>query len=215
MSNYQQTIYAIESALLDAQEDGTVGAFEDYYNTPVKNTVLDSLNEEQARSALIDFYKLYDGFSYKWSSEAKESIGGRISFMRLQHVFQDWEGRLFDSEDIEENDLIQYFHPFDLITEEAQCGILIGQPFEDSEIYYNESGSPETDGLDVDFAGYLQMAYESRVFMYWPKVLLDIQTGEESVETKRFKEHMPQIFPDFTWENYLAIYESLRLSNNS
>jgi len=38
---------------------------------------------------------------------------------------------------------------------------------------------------------------------YWPDVLLDIQYGKESSETKNFKEMMPKIFVDFNWDHYV------------
>jgi len=56
------------------------------------------------------------------------------------------------------------------------------------------------------------MALAARVYYYWPKVLLDIQSGEESAETLDFKHNMPLIFPDFNWSEFEKKYQSLRLS---
>lgn len=39
--------------------------------------------------------------------------------------------------------------------------------------------------------------------------------GIDSVETETFKTEMPKIFPDWTWENFIAKFESLRLSNKN
>ncbi|WP_336732808.1 hypothetical protein [Chryseobacterium sp. VD8] len=39
--------------------------------------------------------------------------------------------------------------------------------------------------------------------------------GIGSVETETFKTEMPKIFPDWTWENFIAKFESLRLSNKN
>ena len=125
---------------------------------------------------------------------------------------QNWEGQLYESEDLEEEALIQFFKPFDLITDEAQCGFLLEPGFESRAMYYNRSGVPNLYNLDIDLKGYLTMALASRIYYYWPKVLLDIQVGEESVETQQFKQNMPQIFPDFDWEDYVEKYQSLRLS---
>ena len=162
---------------------------------------------------LVEFYELIsDGIQLNWNLKQNNEIGGQLHFLTMEEILKDWKGKLFDEDDISENDLIQYFHPFDLITPEAQCGIMLGMGYEDLEIYYNFSSSSDTEGLDLDFAGYLEMSREARVFFYWPKVLLDIQNEEESPETEKFKTHMPEIFQDFSWNNFKSRYESLRLS---
>ena len=56
------------------------------------------------------------------------------------------------------------------------------------------------------------MAFEAKIFEYWPLVLLDIQNNHESPETIKFKKEMPKIFDDFDWEKFVEKYESLRLS---
>ncbi len=58
------------------------------------------------------------------------------------------------------------------------------------------------------------MAYEAKVFYYWPRVLLDIQNGTECYETERFKKEMPKLFADFNWDKFVEKYQSLRLSKN-
>jgi len=69
--------------------------------------------------------------------------------------------------------------------------------------------------LDLDYEGYTQMALEGRVFNHWQQVLLyymgDVDTGGSETET--FKTEMPRIFPDWKWENFIARFESVRLSN--
>lgn len=59
------------------------------------------------------------------------------------------------------------------------------------------------------------MAIEARVFYNWQVVLLFYMNGVGIglVETEIFKTEMPKIFPDWTWENFIAKFESLRVSN--
>ncbi|MCS4300847.1 hypothetical protein [Chryseobacterium sp. BIGb0232] len=75
----------------------------------------------------------------------------------------------------------------------------------------------ELNNLDLDYNGYTQMAFEARVFNHWQRVLLYWMNGEGigSAETEAFKTEMPKIFPDWTWENFIAKFESLRLSNKN
>ena len=111
-----------------------------------------------------------------------------------------------------EEELLEFFKPFDLVTDEAECGFLHRPGFSSAAIYYHRIGRPQLYNLDLDFSGYLEMALAARVYYYWPKVLLDIQSGEESPETLDFKHNMPLVFPDFSWEGFVEKYQSLRLS---
>lgn len=164
-------------------------------------------------SAFYFFYnKISNGLELSWNLDKNDDIGGNMHFLKMEQFLQNWKGNLFNDKDIEQNDLIAYFHPFDLITPESQCGVMIGMDYEDNEIYFHYSTNPETFGLDIDFEGYLEMAKEAKIFLYWPKVLLDIQNKEEGVESKLFKDWMPKVFPDFDWKKFVNRYESLRLS---
>jgi hypothetical protein len=51
--------------------------------------------------------------------------------------------------------------------------------------------------LDICLEGYIDLAIHARAFSYWQQVLIDIQQGTESPETRKFKEWMPKIFKDF------------------
>lgn len=194
-----------------ARKKNKIKVFDYHFFLPLKDIEIISNN-----IPLKDFYqKVANGFELEWSVEVGGEIGGRMHFLPMEQVLQDWKTKLYNENDLEQNDLIQFFHPFDLITPEAQCGIMIGTPYIDHEIYFNYSPYPETEGLDLNFEGYLEMAKEARIFYYWPKVLLDIQAQTESPETKAFKQHMPQIFPEFSWAAFVEKYESLRLSKQS
>lgn len=211
MEKYIEWNEELSLYLILAIESNLISDFDDSYNLPITEDVLNNSKINMVTSCIIDFYKMFDGFKLEWSDTAGD-LGGCMHFLKMEEVLQNWKGNLYDEDDLEENDLIEFFHPFDLITPEAQCGIMIGMEYEDHEIHYNYSGTAETLGLDVDFEGYLEMAKEARIFFYWPKVLLDIQNKEENPETLSFKKNMPKIFPDFKWENFVAKYESLRLS---
>lgn len=73
-------------------------------------------------------------------------------------------------------------------------------------------GDKWVSGLDLDVEGYFKMAFASKVFFYWQVVLIDIKEGTLSDETKTFKKEMPKIFTDFHWDEFVNLYESLRLS---
>ncbi len=199
-------------SLIKAQEKKKL-KFEENYNMTIESPFLDDALKKKVDVNLLEFYKeISDGFRIKWFSDEEKGIGGNIHFMEMKHVLADQKGNLYDDQDIQMNDLIQYYKPFDLISETFSCGFLITPDFVSTSIYCHNSPDPETYDLDLDFAGYMEMAYEAKIFQYWPKVLLDIKANYESAETKAFKEHMPKIFEDFDWDSFVQKYESLRLS---
>lgn len=187
---------------------GRLTKTEEYIGLPVeKKKIVRSLPKSLRR-----LFRYANGMEIRWQSTQIDEAGGRLQFLKVEQVLQDWKGQIYEEEDLLENDLIQYFKPIDLVTDEAQCGFLNEPGFKSKSIYYNRSGEAQLYDLDLNFKGYLEMALASCIYYYWPKVLLDIQSGEESVEMENFKVNMPKIFPDFSWDNYVAQYQSLRLS---
>jgi hypothetical protein len=157
-----------------------------------------------------------NGFSFKWKPKKKDISGGVMQFMSMEDMLQDWKkSGLYTDDDVLENDLLEYYKPFDLLTETFSCGLIITPQYIGQSIYCHNAPYPQMYNLDIDFAGYLEMAKESLIFPYWPKVLLDIQTNEECYETEFFKEEMPNLKDNFNWEEFKAKYESLRLSKKN
>jgi hypothetical protein len=171
-------------------------------------------DEERLNKLPNQFRKIYEyanGVKFSWRSAKFPDVGGNLNFIELNHVLADGLGSTYEKQDLAENELIEFFKPFDLISEEAECGFLLNPGFESKEIYFRKVGSPQIYGLGVDIDGYLKMAVRSSVFYYWPKVLIDIQANDESEETKKFKKYMPEMFSDFKWESFLAEYKELQL----
>lgn len=161
-----------------------------------------------------DFYRnVSDGYSFEWWSDEENGIGGKLRFSSSKYLFAD--AGLYDGEGDEE---LKYFHPLDYPTPESFVGFIIMPDNTIYEsLYYMSVSDYELNNLDLDYEGYTQMALESRVFNHWQRVLLYYMDGEGigSVETEIFKTEMPKIFPDWTWENFIAKFESLRLSNKN
>ncbi|WP_123956672.1 hypothetical protein [Chryseobacterium mucoviscidosis] len=160
-----------------------------------------------------DFYKNEsDGYSFEWWNDKKNGIGGKLEFASSQYLFAD--AGLYDGEGDED---LKYFRPLDYPTPESYVGFIITPDTVDESLYLMSISDYELNNLDLDYEGYTQMAVEARVFNHWQRVLLYYMDGEGigSVETETFKTEMPKIFPDWTWENFIAKFESLRLSNKN
>ena len=144
----------------------------------------------------------------------KKGIGGKIKLVETKYLFSEENYILYDEGDDED---LKYFRPLDYPTPETYVGFIIKPDVIYKSLYYMSVSNYELNNLDLDYEGYTQMAVESRVFNHWQRVLLYYMNGEGigSVETETFKTEMPKIFPDWTWENFIAKFESLRLSNKN
>lgn len=210
-------IYGIEFGIEDVKDDNPqiIQELNVQYNNETEQSILYKVSEElNLDENFIDLYRAYNGLKIDWATDDERKTGGRMHFLSMEEVIKSWEGYLYEDDEVAEDADIRFFHPFDLISEEAQCGIIIDPNSDIKSIFYNYSGEMEIYSLDLDFKGYLEMALEAKVFYYWPKVLLDIKNNEESEETKKFKEEMPKIFKDFNFNQFVDKYNSLRISNN-
>lgn len=212
MNRYFEWHAEISYKLMLAKDSGRILKFKDSYGLPIDEAMLSGGKSSDIPPDMIELYRMFNGFEFNWVADDKGKTGGNMHFLKMEQVLQNWEGSLFDDSDIAQNSLIKYFHPFDLITPEAQCGIMIGLEYKDEEIYFNMSPYPNTEGLDINFNGYLEIAKESCAYYYWPMVLIDIRKSEEGHHSKMFKQNMPLIFPDFNWDKFVEKYQSLRLS---
>jgi hypothetical protein len=198
----------MNDALREPRDSGLINLDKEWYNLPAN----DQEQLSELPTAIQTLYTYANGVEIRWQSTKDLAQGGRLQFLELENVLKDGLGEIYDKEDLEEEELLEFFKPFDLVTDEAECGFLHRPGFASESMYYHRTGRPQLYNLDIDFSGYLEMALAARVYYYWPKVLLDIQSGEESVETVNFKHNMPLVFPDFSWEEFKEKYQSLRLS---
>lgn len=212
----EEFIFELENNLYDIQEENPqlIKEVNSRSNNPIEEPLLTKVTEElKLDTNLIDLYLSYNGLKIEWAADDERTITGRMHFLSMEEITKSWEGYLYEDDEVAANADIRFFHPFDLISDEAQCGIIIKPNSDIKSIFYNYSGEMEIYSLDIDFKGYLEMAWEAKVFFYWPKVLLDIKNGGEGSATKKFKAEMPKIFKDFNYNHFVDKYQSLRLSN--
>ncbi|MDN4013700.1 hypothetical protein QX233_14575 [Chryseobacterium gambrini] len=204
----------IFDSLIKAKEQKKIKYF-DIRTKPSLKVVLEDLNRlDIIHKGIKRFYeKRGDGFELEWWANEKKGIGGKIQFAQTKYLFSE-DNNLYDEEDEED---LKYFRPLDYPTPESYVGFIITPDTIDESLYYMSISDYELNDLDLDYEGYTQMAVEARVFNHWQLVLLYYMDGEGIglVETETFKTEMPKIFPDWTWENFIAKFESLRLSNKN
>lgn len=207
---------SLHESLLIIQEDfKTIKEIDSNGNISLKIDLPELIRLDSVHKGIEEFYKKSnDGWELEWYSDKKKGIGGKMKLAETKYLFSEENYILYDEGDDED---LKYFRPLDYPTPETYVGFIIKPDVIYKSLYYMSVSNYELNNLDLDYEGYTQMAVESRVFNHWQRVLLYYMNGEGigSVETETFKTEMPKIFPDWTWENFIAKFESLRLSNKN
>ncbi len=204
----------LDEALLEAQHNHkTIASIDGDGNIPYDGDSPELNRLENIHPGIEAFFKtVNNGYSSNWKKDPANLIGGNIQLAELQHVLAGANGNgIYFNEDLPQDADIRFFHPLDFPTPETYVGFIIKPATIYPSVYYLH-GDNELSNLDLDFHGYTEMAYEARVFNYWQRVLLEYMNGNSSEITKTFQTEMPQIFPDWTWENFIEKFESLRIS---
>ena len=160
--------------------------------------------------ALINFYLVNEWWKVFWKSKPDNEIKyeGSINFMPLEQVLYHWDEEFGGNSWSPE---MKGFKPLDMFYESAGCvGFFIDR--EDKKGLYLYKFDGETQALDIDFEGYLKLLGMSKGYGWWQNSLIEIATGISQPNVKAFKEEMPKIFTNFSWDEFCELYESLRLS---
>ena len=200
----------IESKLYKLEKQKSIKNFETKYNVHFDKKSLE-ISQYKLPKEFLEVYETTNGMKITWEDSKNKNVRGQVHFLKMNEVVSNWEGQIYEKEDLENNDLLAFFHPFDLVTSEAQCGFMITPEETYKSIFYNKSGQTETERLELDFAGYVTMLYHSAAYQNWPLVILDIINNEESSFTKEFKANMKALFEDFSWDEYVETFNQLRL----
>lgn len=199
----------LQLKLIDAKDENLI-TLETWFNNPF----IPSSDIENYRlpSSFLDIYQKSDGMIIQWEATNIEQAYGRMEFLAMEAVLSSWEDSIYEPEDLEMNEMLEFFHPFDQVSPEILCGFMITSNETYQSIYLNMAGETETSFLGLDLDGYVTMLYESRAYKNWPIILLNIKNNNlESSLISDFKSDMPMLFPDFDWDKYVTIYQSLKL----
>jgi hypothetical protein len=173
--------------------------------------VRNKAQEMQVPRQIISFYENSNGFQLDWEMlrSPDPDVLGRVKILSLTEVIQDWKDVVY-FEDTELDDPIRTFCPFDFFVDEACVGIYLEEDFDDSLYLYKFDSEPFR--LDLDISGYIELLIAARGFLYWQNVIKALKTDGDNTEAERFRIFLPQLFPNFSIEEFSNTYESLRLS---
>ena len=192
--NFAENLRASSSILLD----------ESNFKTNQEGLLeLQSNIQERISSKILDWYKAIKLNQRIWTYKKKRKLRGFINILPIGNPIE-------RSKAPDQHGLTM----FDNFVPEACVGYYVapqGQKPND-ELYFLNFGE-EPQGMNVNADGYIQLLYMARGFAYWQMALLSFQnnptTDENAVE--EFRHWMPIVFPDFKWEEFVALYEKVKI----
>lgn len=160
--------------------------------------------------SFIEVYPEIAEFAFEWEliHPMDEDLRGYLSFGKLENINRRIADVMFPNEVMEEGDPLYNFHVVDYHNNQHMIGIYSGAENDDSLYVYN---TEDTERLHLNLTGYVEMLVLSKGFEYWHQAIFEILRGEENEESCLFKEVMPQLFPGWSWETFVAKYEEVRL----
>jgi len=169
----------------------------------------DSLRRRISEQILL-FYQEITLQKVDWTNRGNAGVRGFINILPIEVATGSWEGSLYFKGKSPEG--MKNFKAFDFFLPECCVGFYLADENENpnEELYaYDLEDEPEP--LNVNMEGYIQLLYMARGFSYWPYVLRGLEGGRDYGVTEKFKNGMPQVFPDFKWEDFVALYEKVKL----
>jgi hypothetical protein len=140
-------------------------------------------------------------------------VKGATKILPAKEILKDWPGVVYF--DFTPPDArIRHFHPVDFFVDEACVGAFLNEPDRDDPAMYSYQFEEDPTSLEVNMTGYVAMLLASKSFLYWQYAILEIINQKENPMSRRFKEWMPRLFSGFNWQEYVALYSTLRLSNS-
>jgi hypothetical protein len=168
--------------------------------------LLESITDE----AIKNFYSIRNKWKVEWKTtdEVVFRAEGSIYMLPIEEVFQDvWDDSLGGND---WNPEMKGFRPLDMFYDiDGFVGFYVGRP-EKKGLYVQHSDS-SVSPLHVDLDGYLRLLGMSKGFGWWQNALVEIHSGNPMPNVASFKEKMPLIFPDFSWDAFVALYEEVRI----
>jgi hypothetical protein len=210
--NQKEVKIKLITFLDDFEEIQTVSVIEDNIGQSLGKNIKAEIEQYGLNNDWIENYQNLFGFQLQWKAKLETGIdaNGSIKIMELPIVFSDWKGQTY-FDNTPEDDMCRDFKIVDFYFDEYASGILFGKN-KDFTFYNAELDGTQPKSLDLDINGYIEMMMISKGYAHWQLVIEHLLYKEYHKEhTERFKENMPKLFPDWTWEGFIKKFEEVRL----
>ena len=159
---------------------------------------------------IIEFYSFIDEWRVRWKTSEKSMVTaeGTFSFLPIEKVMQNTWDKDFGADDWAPS--MKGFRPLDLFYDSDGMVGFFTKETKKPGLYLMHSDS-SLSALRLNFKGYLKLLAVSKGYGWWQNSLVQISTGEHMPNVARFKEDMPKLFPDFNWDEFVSLYQSLRI----
>lgn len=173
------------------------------------------------------FFSFTNGYSYNWegiiptrTEGQKTSERGIISIVPLDELFEKpnvvelEEGYNYYIQGEDSFCKTGQFIPVDYV--EDICAGVFSKENEDEMVYFHDFGIGFYP-LKVNFEGYVELAFAARGYLMWQYVIVYLEYGKYDgamlgkSRYDDFAENMPLLFPDFKMEEFIKLYESLKI----
>ncbi len=177
--------------------------------------------KDQLPAQVVDFYDTCNGILLKWAAKNKDlGASGSMNLRPIENLFDatvvNLEGRTWRlNADYNQPKvaLKGVFRPLDLFQGDAAVGFF-SDASDRTEMYFHTFGN-SFESLKVDLEGYFQLLLAARGYMSWQYVILHREYGQEDdygkVEHDAFKTNMPKLFSDFDFDEFIELYEKVKM----
>ncbi len=197
------------------------------YQDPTKRELAGLDHPEWIPQSIIECCKTYNGLLSNWRAspeqlEAHPECVGRIALERLQDIYGSWEKVVYFEDTLRPGqERLRCFKIVDMNADEAAVGLYHDQA-QERELYYLSFGDGMPEPLGIDFDGYLQLLTLSLGYTYWPTLLVELNehftqqptesfSGPRDPNAQDFVTDMTALFPPFSLEAFVALYDQVRL----
>ncbi|UFH55827.1 hypothetical protein [Spirosoma sp. KNUC1025] len=161
---------------------------------------------------VLNFYGQGNRWEVQWAPNVPapelEEIRGSINILPFENVFSNWEGVAF-FKDTPADSIRRRFFVVDFFADEAAVGLVVTAEHKDQMYYSDFENDPKP--LQINMDGYIQLCVAAKGTIYWPYLLFELIEGEENPVSERIKKHLPELFPDFSFDAFSTLFGKLRI----
>src|SRR5680860_9093 len=168
--------------------------------------------QDELPSELAAYYSGNGELLLNWNHPKREEVMGSLNIVRLPHLFDETVLQIQPELVVVNEDLNFYekvqlqgvFRKVDLFASEACMGFFSDEQM-GKELYYCTRHYFYL--LNLNFEHYFKLMCEAKGFTYWQLAIIFFEYGYGKVESDWFREQMPKLFPTFSFDAFIALYQ--------
>jgi|GEM_PF-2238086 len=186
----------------------------DFFNSPANSRQIEQLEKRgKVEKTVLDFYGVSDGFEIDWepidASLEEQEMFGRVKVNPFQDVVRNWSGVVYFDDEPQNSPLRQFF-PLDFFVNEAAVGFCSLEGYRNMMFLFRFEG--DLIPLYVNFESYLKCLLVAKGCLYWQYLIVELLTGKENEMSRRIKEFLPRLFPDFSFQSFEKLFADVRIN---